>query len=641
MRKLFNELKTYKGFYLLMVLLPVVSLLAAALIVQYGFYEKNNRYETHLNHGYASLEAEAYAEAITAFEEAYQIENTYDAALGLAKAWFGSGDTAKAVQVLSARAGLYESTEEIEALIEEYNISRGIYPTINIGGKEIETNLTTIVLDNITLTEEDKQALAGFTDVVTLSLANCGLTDIEFLKDCSKLMSLTLSGNPISDFTPLYNKPDLRTLYINDTEITDYAQLHKLTSLTTLNANGNWITLNERNALQVALQGCEIFAGINGYLIFDVTIGDATFRSDVKELDLRGRGIGDVTPLQQFSAVKKLDLSDNKITWITPMADMRTLTELNFSDNRITNIEALSKMTRLTVLNMENNKVTDLSALAGLKKLTELNMNGNPIYHGHDTLSKLTKLEKLSLQNAQIQDKHLSKLPMDSLIELDLRNNKQLSESAVRKLMEQYPNCTIHNDYVESKVKLGEKSFSPNESTVDASYSSVIDLSPAARLSDVTSLNLAGNGISDFSPLKKLTELTSLNLQATGLTDCSSLSTLTDLTELNLSGNAGLTDITPLVSCTKLTTLYLDETGVTDVSPLANLSNLTALHLDKCKLSDFTQLHALTGLKSLYIVDSGITYDELTALQQALPDCTVYAGDVPQPTPAPETSPEA
>ena len=639
MRTFFSELKAFKGFYFLMIFIPVVSILAAMGIVQYGIAEKQNRYETNLGYGYASIEARDYEEAIAAFEDAYRIEPTYEAAIGLAKAWYGSGDAEKAIQVLNARAGLYENTDEIEALLTEYKISLGIYPTVIIGGKEIETNTTTIFLKDITLTEEDKQALAGFTDLVTLDLTNCGLTDIEFLRNCSKLMSVTLTGNPISDFTPLHGKPDLKTLYINDTAITDFSQLHALTSLTLLNANGNWITADQDAALYAALPDCEIYAGINGFLIYDITIGGNTYRSDITELDLNGAGLSDVTPLPQFSAVTNLNLSNNRITWITPMAEMYGLTRLDLSYNRISNISALSTMGSLAYLNLEENSVTDLSPLAGKTALTELNLNGNPIYHGHNALPTLTGLQKLRLQDALLQDQHLSLLPMANLTELDIRNNRQLTQAAVADLTASYPNCKILSDFAAAEVTLGSKTFAAEEAAVDASYSSVIDLSPVTGFASVTSLNLAGNGISDFTPLKGMSTLTELNLQATGLSDCSVLSPLTGLTSLTLSGNAGLSDITPLVSCTELTTLHLSETGVTDLSPLQSLTALQNLHLDKCAIADFTQLYSLSGLKTLYIIDCGITADGLTALKQALPDCTVYAGEVAQPSP--EVTPAA
>ncbi|MBQ5670798.1 MAG: leucine-rich repeat domain-containing protein, partial [Oscillospiraceae bacterium] len=420
---------------------------------------------------------------------------------------------------------------------------------------------------------------------------------------------------------------------------TDWSQLHPLTSLSVLNANGNWITEADDNALSEALPGCTIYAGLNGYLIYDITIAGTAYSSDVTELDLSGVGLSDVTALSQFMAAQKMNLSNNKISWITPFEEITWVKELDLSGNRISNISALSASNRLTVLNLNENAVTDLSPLAGKTSLKELHLNGNPIYHGHDALATLTGLQKLSLQDALVKDQHLSLLPMESLTELDLRNNKQLTADAVLNLANSYPNCKILSDFGPAEVTLGSKSFPATESVVDASYSSVIDLSAVTDFTGLTTLNLAGNGVSDFTPLKNMTALTELNLQATGLSDCTVLSPLTNLTNLTLSGNAALTDIAPLVSCTKLSTLYLDETAVTDVSALKSLTALTNLHLDKCAIADFSQLYELTSLKTLYILDCGITADALTALQQALPDCTIYAGDVADVTP--ESTPAA
>ena len=447
MKKMFQELKTYKSFYLLVILIPVLSVLLAAGIVQYGIIEKQNRYDRHLNYGYSSLEAGEYTEAITAFEEAYLIESSYDAAVGLAKAWFGSGDAEKAIQILTARSELYESTEEMDSLIEEYKITLGIYPTVIIGGKEIETNTTTIYLTDVTLTEEDKQTISQFTELVTLDLTNCGLTDIEFLRNCTKLMSVTLTENPISDFTPLYNKPDLRTLYINDTAITDYSQLHAFTSLTLLNANGNWILDADDQALRTALAGCEIYAGLNGYKIITLSFAGLEFASNATELDLSGRNISDVTPLKQLSSIRTLNLSNNRISWITPMSEIPTVTHLDLSGNRVSNISALHAMYGLNNLNMENNAVTDLSPLSGKTTLTQLNLNGNPIYHGHDALSTLTGLQKLYLQDALVKDAHLSLLTMDSLTVLDVQNNKSLTEAAVAEFAGNHPSCIVYSDF--------------------------------------------------------------------------------------------------------------------------------------------------------------------------------------------------
>lgn len=632
MKHFFQELREDRRFLIFLLSLLAAAILAAGLMITVSKQTKSHRYEQQLQNGYGHLESQNYDQAISDFEAAYGLEQTDDAAVGLARAWFARGDAEKAIQVLTARSQLYGATEEMDQLLTDYKISLGIYPTVTIGGKEIETNTTAIFLDDVTLTQADKDAIAGFSELVTISLVNCGLTDIEFLRDCSKLMSVTLTENPISDLSPLTGKPDLRTLYLNDTAVTEFSQLHQLSTVTTLNLNGNWITDSDLAALRQAMPGCEIYAG-GRFLIINITMGGVTFRSDVTELDLSGKGISDVTPLQGCTQLQSLDLSDNRISWITPMEEMTTLTKLDLSGNRISNISPLKGMTGMTELNLEGNSVTDLSPLAAMSGLSRLDMSGNPIYHGQGTLSSLTALTVLDLEDSLFQDKYLSLLPMGQLKQLNLKDNRQLTEAALLDFAAQHSGCAITHDYAPAQITLGDKQYDTARQEIDASYSSVIDLSPIGSFSNLTRLDLAGNGISDFSPLKQLTTLTSLNLQATGFSDCSVLTPLTGLTDLTLSGNPGVKDLTPLGACKQLNSLQLEDTGVTDVSPLQALPELRSLHLDRCPISDFTQFSTMTQLKSLYLVDCGLDAETLAALQQALPGCTIYAGDLVSPAP--------
>ena len=431
---------------LILVGILLAAIAAAGIMYFVSAQAKQTRYNEHITYGYASLDAENYDDAITAFENAYLLFPGDEPAIGLAKAWNASGNIEKAIQVVTSRMELYESTPELEALLEEYKIAIGYYSTVTIAGKTVNKTDTTLLFKDVTLTEEDKQVLSEFTEVVTLSLVNCGLTDIDFLQNCTKLMSVSLTENPISDFTPLLNKPDLRTLYINDTAITDYEQLHGLTTLTMLNANGNWITVAQLDALREALPGTEIYAGFR-FLIDTFTIGGISVTTDVTELDLSGARLTETTILKRCTRLYCLDLSNNKLSWISGLDEIPTLMQLNLSNNKLSNISKLETLTGLEVLNLTGNTVTDISPTASMTNLTELYLSGNPIYHGHATLSRLTNLKKLDLSNTQLQNKYLAHIPMDNMVELDLRNNKQVTEAAVLDLMTKYPNCTILSDY--------------------------------------------------------------------------------------------------------------------------------------------------------------------------------------------------
>lgn len=447
MKNLINELREDKRFVFILLGIFLAAIIAAVLMFTVSTHAKSNKYENNLNYGYSSMEAGAYAEAIEAFETAYGTEPTYEAAVGLAKAWHAYGNTEKAIQVVTSRQELYENTEELDALLEEYKEAIGFYKTAVIGGKTISRSDTAIILKDVTLTEEDKANLAKFPDLVTLSLINCGLTDIDFLSGCTKLMSVTLSGNPISDFTPLHGNKDLRTLYIDATAINDFEQLHPLTSLTTLNLSNNWITVDQRDALEAALPICTIYTTYS-YLIDKLELGGQTFYTDVTELNLSGMGLSDVSVLPRCSALERLDLSNNKLSWLTNLGDVSSLKWLNLSGNGLSNISVMDTLTKLTYLDLTGNSVTDIRPLAAMTDMTELYLSGNPLYHGHAVLSGMAALEKLDLSDSLMQDKYLSHINMTSMKELDLRNNKNLTEAAVLAFVNEHSGCTILHDFV-------------------------------------------------------------------------------------------------------------------------------------------------------------------------------------------------
>ena len=445
MKALITELKDRKLWALLIGILAAAVLISAAMILV-AKQSLALQYENNLNYGYSAMEAADYESAVEAFEAAYAVDPTHEAAVGLAKAWHASGNTNKAIQVVTSRMELYETNEELEVLLEEYKEAIGYYKTVEIAGETLSRSDTAVFFENVTLTEEDKANFSKFKNLVTVSLVNCGLTDMEFLRGCDKLMSVDVSDNPITDFSPLYDKPDLRTLVMDNTAIADVTQLHNLTGVTTLRAGYIWITVDERAALAAALPQCTIHTSYE-YLIKKLNMGDKEFYTDAVELDLKDSGVTDISALSQCIKLEKLNLSNNDIGWIARPVKIPTLTHLDLSGNTLSNIEALKELTNLTVLNLNGNSVTTLKPLAALTQLTELYLSGNPIYHGHNELAKLTKLQKLDLSETLLQDKYLECIPMDAMTELDLRNNPALTEEAIKEFAAAHPNCTIHHDF--------------------------------------------------------------------------------------------------------------------------------------------------------------------------------------------------
>ena len=111
----------------------------------------------------------------------------------------------------------------------------------------------------------------------------------------------------------------------------------------------------------------------------------------IEAMDLSGNEITDLTPLAKLASVKKtyaptedtylqlLILAKNKITDLKPLSGLLKLQYLDLADNQITDISPLAKLTMVNTLHLTNNKVKDLSPLAGMQRLWTLEADGNAI----------------------------------------------------------------------------------------------------------------------------------------------------------------------------------------------------------------------------------------------------------------------
>lgn len=121
----------------------------------------------------------------------------------------------------------------------------------------------------------------------------------------------------------------------------------------------------------------------------------------------------------------------------------------------------------------------------------------------------------------------------------------------------------------------------------------------------------------------------SLLLSEKNLTDSdiAGLSTLYQLESLSLSDN-NLTDISVLKNLTTLNFLQINGNRISDISALALLTNLKTLYIDDNPIADFTPLHGLSALRTLSMKGVHITESQLEALQEALPNCKIYADNI-------------
>ena len=110
-------------------------------------------------------------------------------------------------------------------------------------------------------------------------------------------------------------------------------------------------------------------------------------------MDLSGTGISDLTGLAKLSSLEKVDLSRNSISniYILEFTNSRkTIRELNLSGNLIEDITPLASLQAIEVLDLSNNMISSETPLMNLKSLKTLYLGGN----------KLSELQIDNLQNA-------------------------------------------------------------------------------------------------------------------------------------------------------------------------------------------------------------------------------------------------
>jgi hypothetical protein len=84
---------------------------------------------------------------------------------------------------------------------------------------------------------------------------------------------------------------------------------------------------------------------------------------NLRTLDAKGRGIGDLTGLEYCENLTWLDLDTNNLSDITPLTNLTNLMVLNLDSNLVFDISPLAGLLNLDELSLFDNQVGDIQAL--------------------------------------------------------------------------------------------------------------------------------------------------------------------------------------------------------------------------------------------------------------------------------------
>ncbi len=111
----------------------------------------------------------------------------------------------------------------------------------------------------------------------------------------------------------------------------------------------------------------------------DVPLTQAYLQQRLTSLDVRGKGIADLTGVEHATDLQALVLIENKIHDISPLSGLTKLGFLDLGGNQISDLRPLAALTRLETLHIWRNEIEDISPLTGLVNLKKLLIENNDI----------------------------------------------------------------------------------------------------------------------------------------------------------------------------------------------------------------------------------------------------------------------
>jgi internalin A len=171
----------------------------------------------------------------------------------------------------------------------------------------------------------------------------------------------------------------------------------EISKLSTLNLKGKGI----RDL--TGMEKCTHLAALDAADNQIADLGPLKGLSELQTVTLSNNKIQDLTPLGELTRLQYIELTGNEVSNLAPLKNLTALNALYLSKNKIKDITPLAGLTRLFSLYLQGNQVADLKPISNLKSLSSLDLSGNQVSN-ISPLANLTGLRYLFLEKNQISD---------------------------------------------------------------------------------------------------------------------------------------------------------------------------------------------------------------------------------------------
>lgn len=299
------------------------------------------------------------------------------------------------------------STDDLESLgklnkLYVVNFENCTFPDYEIG-KYIPATTTTLKLINCGLTDShiasidfeklglnnlelannpqisNLQSLSALSETLySLNISGTGVSDVDFLKNFSKLYLLQAENCKLSNLHGLADCKALLELYVSNNNLNTLQGLEKCIKLKKISADGNSIT---------SLQGIENATVLETADFCDNKLSDISVLSksskSIKDVRLSKNELSDISALKDCTLISRLELDNNELTDLDALKNLTELSVLSASENKLNSIEGISSCNKLSYIDLSDNGITDTSGFPEItltdNEFLKLDLSNNKI----------------------------------------------------------------------------------------------------------------------------------------------------------------------------------------------------------------------------------------------------------------------
>jgi len=309
------------------------------------------------------------------------------------------------------------------------------------------------------------------------------------------------------------------------------------------------------------------------------------FCTNLRQLQLHGNQIGDISAVASLSKLQDLYLWSNQVKDISALANLPDLRFLFLQDNQIEDITALGENAQMNPPGLTSADVVNLSGNPidqnGLCNVIDgiLRPAGVTVYVTYECGTVVVDIPDKNLES---ELRRVTLKPTGNILDTDLINLTTLRS----------PHTGITN--------LTGIQYCKNLTSLDLTGNRIEDITLLGGLGKLTALALGGNQIHDLRPLVQAYGLTYLELQS----------------QHTLDGTKVLSDLEGLEFLGGLVTLYLHDNAITSISKLGWLLNLQTLSLSNNQIADVSILDGIDTLEWLDLGGNKLSDDDMPSISR-------------------------